>query len=73
MRVFICDYLDNKLDSLIRKEEDPNWWRTVKDELNNTGVVLTDEQLNLLERIKEGKTAQPSSFDDVHCFYTKTL
>jgi len=55
---------DNKLDTLIRSHEDPNWWRTVKDELNNTGVVLTDEQLNLLERIKSGKAAQPVNYDD---------
>ncbi|EAS04137.2 ribosome biogenesis protein bop1, putative (macronuclear) [Tetrahymena thermophila SB210] len=48
---------DDKIDEFIKKAEDPNWWRTIQDELNQREIVLTDEQLKLLERIRKGKFA----------------
>jgi ribosome biogenesis protein ERB1 len=47
----------NKLEEFIMKSENKNWWRTVRDELNMRDVVLTDEQLVLIDRIRSGKMA----------------
>lgn len=51
---------DSKLDELIKRSEDPNWWRTIKDELNNQEVVLTDQQLDLLKRVRTSRFADPA-------------
>lgn len=48
------------IDDLINKSENPAWWRTVRDELNNSDIVLTDEQLDLLSRIRGSKFADKS-------------
>lgn len=45
----------DKIDQFINKSENPDWWRTIKDELNQKDVVLTDKQLEALDRIREGK------------------
>lgn len=45
------------LDSFIARNENPSWWRTIKDELNNKEIVLNDEQLEVLQRISKGKFA----------------
>lgn len=50
---------ENKLDEIIRRSEDPNWWRLVRDELNNKEIVLSDPQLDLLHRIRNSKFADP--------------
>jgi len=50
---------DSKLDELIKRSEDPNWWRTVRDELNNQEIILTDQQLDLLQRVRTSKFADP--------------
>jgi len=34
---------DDKIDQFLKKAEDPNWWRTIRDELNQKDIVLTDE------------------------------
>lgn len=47
----------NKLEELIKRSEDPNWWRTIRDEANNCDVVLTDQQLDLIERIRKHRVA----------------
>ena len=46
---------DNKLDTFITKSENPDWWRTIRDELNQKDIVLTDKQLEVISRIKSGK------------------
>lgn len=48
---------ESKLDEIIKRAEDPNWWRMVRDELNNKEIVLTDQQLDLLQRIRGSKFA----------------
>jgi ribosome biogenesis protein ERB1 len=47
----------SKLEEFVKKAEDPNWWRTIRDELNEKDVVLTDEQLDLLDRIRNRRYA----------------
>ena len=45
----------DKIQEFIQKSENPNWWRTIRDELNGKDIVLTDEQLHLIDRIRSGK------------------
>jgi ribosome biogenesis protein ERB1 len=33
---------EDKISEFISKTENPDWWRVVRDELNNKDVVLTD-------------------------------
>lgn len=47
----------NKLEEFIMKSENKDWWRTIRDELNMRDIVLTDEQLALIDRIRSGKMA----------------
>lgn len=47
----------NKLEEFIKKSENKDWWRTVRDQLNMRDIVLTDEQLALIDRIRSGKMA----------------
>ena len=47
----------DRLEQFIQKKEDSNWWRTIRDELNEKDIVLTDEQLDLLDRIRQQKYA----------------
>lgn len=34
---------EDKIDEFIKKAENPDWWKTVRDELNQQDIVLTDE------------------------------
>jgi ribosome biogenesis protein ERB1 len=47
----------NMLEEFVQKSENKDWWRTIRDELNMRDVVLTDEQLALIDRIRSGKMA----------------
>lgn len=51
---------ESKLDEIIKRAEDPNWWRMVRDELNNKEILLSDQQLDLLQRIRGSKFADAS-------------
>lgn len=51
-----------ELDALqkhILKSEDPNWWKTLTDELNAKEIKLTPEMIALIQRIRARKTAAP--------------
>lgn len=41
----------------IKKSENKDWWRTIRDELNQRDIRLTDKQLELIDRIRSGKMA----------------
>lgn len=43
------------IDDFLKKMEDPNFWRTVKDPQTGQNVVLTDEDIGLIKRIMAGK------------------
>ena len=47
----------DKIEEFIAKAENPNWWRTITDQLNNKDIVLSDKQLELIERIRTGRYA----------------
>lgn len=54
LRVDLRLTLDDGLDEFIKKSENPNWWRTVKDELNQKNIEITDQQLEFMRRIRNG-------------------
>jgi ribosome biogenesis protein ERB1 len=47
----------DKIEEFIEKAENKDWWRTITDHLNNKDIVLTDKQLELIDRIRSGKFA----------------
>lgn len=60
------------IEEFINKSENKDWWRVVRDELNNQDVVLSDKQLQMLDRIRTGKTAVKLS-DDVQIIYKLSI
>ncbi|XP_065140570.1 ribosome biogenesis protein bop1 [Paramisgurnus dabryanus] len=45
----------DELDEFLDKMENPDYWRTVKDKMTGTDIRLTDEQVDLVHRLQEGK------------------
>lgn len=48
---------EDMVTEFIKKAENKDWWRTIRDELNQKDVRLTDKQLHLIDRIRSGKMA----------------
>lgn len=48
---------DDKITEFIKKSENKDWWRTIRDELNQRDIRLNDKQLELIDRIRSGKMA----------------
>ncbi|XP_055624246.1 ribosome biogenesis protein BOP1 homolog [Toxorhynchites rutilus septentrionalis] len=51
------------IDDFLKKMEDPNFWRTVKDPQTGQNVVLSDEDIGLIKRIMQGKNPD-DQYDD---------
>ncbi|KAI2798995.1 Ribosome biogenesis protein 1 [Blomia tropicalis] len=51
---------ENEIDEFLRRMDDPTYWRTVQDNLTGQKVVLTDEDVDLVRRIKNSKFPDPS-------------
>ncbi|XP_020800532.1 ribosome biogenesis protein BOP1 homolog [Drosophila serrata] len=47
----------DRIDEFLRKIEDPDFWRSVKDPLTGQEVRLTDEDIALIKRISKGRIA----------------
>lgn len=45
----------NELDEFLRRMDDPNYWRTVKDKSTGQNVVLSDEDVDLIQRLQQGR------------------
>lgn len=45
----------NELDEFLRRMDDPNYWRTVKDKTTGQNVVLSDEDVDLIQRLQQGR------------------
>ncbi|GBM73790.1 Ribosome biogenesis protein bop1 [Araneus ventricosus] len=56
------------IDEFLSKMDDPNYWRTVKNKMTGEKVVLTDEDLDIIQRIQSGKyptsAVQYETFED---------
>jgi ribosome biogenesis protein ERB1 len=48
---------DDKITEFLKKSENKDWWRTIRDELNQRDIRLSDKQLELIDRIRSGKMA----------------
>lgn len=46
----------DQIDDFLKKCEDPEFWRTVKDPSTGQDIVLSLEDLKLIQAIKEGRT-----------------
>ncbi|XP_058462630.1 ribosome biogenesis protein BOP1 homolog isoform X2 [Malaya genurostris] len=51
------------IDDFLRKMEDPNFWRTVKDPQTGQNVVLSNEDIGLIKRIMAGRNPD-EQYDD---------
>eukprot|EP00026_Physarum_polycephalum_P003447 Phypoly_transcript_03458.p1 GENE.Phypoly_transcript_03458~~Phypoly_transcript_03458.p1 ORF type:complete len:809 (+),score=171.03 Phypoly_transcript_03458:210-2429(+) len=51
----------DSLDNFLKQEDDPNFWRTIHDKLNDKSIVLSDEQLELVHAIQKRKF--PAGYD----------
>lgn len=43
------------IDDFLRKIEDPNFWKTIKDPQTGQEVILTEEDIGLIKRINSGR------------------
>lgn len=43
------------LDNFLKRMEDPDFWRTVKDPQTGQDVVLSEEDIQIIQRLKAGK------------------
>ncbi|XP_074644909.1 ribosome biogenesis protein bop1-like [Tubulanus polymorphus] len=50
----------DELDEFLEKMDNPNYWRTVKDKMTGQNVVLTDQDIDTIERVKRGKYPDPT-------------
>ena len=57
----------DELDEFLRRQNDPNWWRELNDKLNNKNVKLSKEDVELIERIRNGR--YPYAADDENDLY----
>lgn len=53
----------DQLDQFLKKMEDPNFWRTVRDPQTGQDVVLSEKDINLIKRIESHKIPD-EEFDD---------
>lgn len=51
----------DELDRFLAKMDDPNWSRTVHDKTTGRDIVLTDEEVDMIQRIQTGRF--PSGYD----------
>ena len=52
----------DELQKFVEKSEDPQWWRTITDDLNNREIRLSRGDLEMIQRIRKGKVAD-KNFD----------
>ncbi|XP_064466486.1 ribosome biogenesis protein bop1-like [Ornithodoros turicata] len=61
----------DELDEFLKKMDDANYWRTVKDKSTGQQVVLTDEDVDLIQRLQHGRFPNPKidvyeKFEDIY-------
>lgn len=47
----------DEIAKFVEKANDPQWWRTITDDLNNKEVRLSRGDLEMLMRLRKGKKA----------------
>ena len=51
---------EDEIEKFIKKANDKNWWREIYDSKNNASVYLSDKDLEIINRIRQGKMANKS-------------
>jgi hypothetical protein len=44
----------DELEKFIERQNDPQWWRKITDDLNNRNVKLSKADLELIQRVRSG-------------------
>ena len=59
----------DELQKFLEKAEDPQWWRKITDDLNNSEVRLSRADLEMIMRLRKGKNALSDSevYKDLSC------
>lgn len=47
----------DELDTFIERQNDPQWWKKIRDDLNNRNVKLSRADLELIQRVRAGQFA----------------
>ena len=55
----------DQIDAFLKRMEDPNANRTVYDAVNDRHVVLTDEEINIIRKIRKGQAASEIDTDQI--------
>ena len=55
---------EDEVEKFIKKANDKNWWREIYDSKNNSSVYLSDKDLEIINRIRQGKFANKSVGED---------
>ena len=55
---------EDEVEKFIKKASDKNWWREIYDSKNNSSVYLSDKDLEIINRIRQGKMANKSVGED---------
>ncbi|KAJ0176349.1 hypothetical protein K1T71_008523 [Dendrolimus kikuchii] len=50
----------DQIDEFLKKCEDPDFWRTVRDPSTGQDVILSKEDLQLIHRLREGNVPDPT-------------
>ena len=60
------------MEEALAKKDDPNYFRTVYDAVNDKEIVLSDRDLEMVRRIQKGAFAHPefNAYDDLQVLYT---
>ena len=55
---------EDEVEKFIKKANDKNWWREIYDAKNNSSIYLSDKDLEIINRIRQGKMANKSVGED---------
>ena len=55
---------EDEISKFIKKANEKNWWREIYDAKNNTSVYLSDKDLEIINRIRQGKFANKKVGED---------
>ena len=55
---------EDEVEKFIKKANDKNWWREIYDSKNNSSIYLSDKDLEIINRIRQGKMANKKVGED---------
>lgn len=49
-----------QVDEFLAKIDDPEYWRTIKDQVTGQKVILSDEQVDMIQRLQKSSYPEKS-------------